>query len=141
MADVLSKAARSRNMRQIRSKDTKPEIAIRSLIHEMGYRFRLHAPTLPGKPDLVFRGRKKIVEVRGCFWHRHFGCVDSHVPKSRTEYWGPKLRGNVRRDVQNLKSLKGLGWKVLVIWECEVTQSNATKLQSKLKRFLGRISD
>lgn len=134
----MSRARRSKNMRQIRSKDTKPEMAVRRLLREMGYRFRLHRVTLPGKPDLVFPSRRKIVDVRGCFWHRHNGCVDSHIPKSRAGYWGPKLRRNVRRDRRNLKRLRDLGWKVLVVWECEVTQSNIAKLRSKLRHFLER---
>ncbi|MGO9518831.1 MAG: very short patch repair endonuclease [Candidatus Korobacteraceae bacterium] len=137
MVDLLSRARRSQNMRQIRSKDTKPEMAVRRLLHAMGYRFRLHRSTLPGKPDLVFPRRKKIVDVRGCFWHRHVGCVDSHIPKSRAGYWGPKLRRNVQRDKRNLKCLRELGWRVFVIWECEVTQSNIAKLRSRLGHFLG----
>jgi DNA mismatch endonuclease, patch repair protein len=135
--DLLSKARRSQNMRQIRSKHTKPELLVRSLAHRMGYRFCLHRESLPGKPDMVFVRHKKIVDIRGCFWHGHKGCIDSHIPKSRIGYWGSKLKSNVKRDVRNLTKLKKLGWKVLIIWECEVMQTDATKLERKLKRFLG----
>ena len=100
----------------------------------MGYRYRLHVAKLPGKPDLVFARLKAIVEVRGCFWHRHAGCIDSHVPKTRTDYWGPKLAGNQRRDAANLAKLKTLGWRVLVIWECQV--ASAAKLEKKIRQFL-----
>jgi DNA mismatch endonuclease (patch repair protein) len=124
-------------MRRIRSKDTAPEIAVRRLIHAMGYRFRLHGSTLPGKPDLVFSGLRKIVEVRGCFWHRHRGCIDAHIPESRVDYWKPKLRNNVRRDRKNVRTLRKLGWRVLIIWECEVRGSNLKRLDAKLKTFLG----
>ena len=137
MVDLLTKARRSRNMRQIQSKHTKPELATRRIVHSMGYRFRLHKSGLPGRPDIVFQAPKKIIDVRGCFWHHHAGCVDSHIPKSRREYWEPKLRGNVQRDLRNLKLLKKLGWKVLVIWECEVTPSKLSRLKRKITRFLG----
>lgn len=102
----------------------------------MGFRYRLHVAKLPGKPDLVFSALKKIIEVRGCFWHQHGKCIDSHIPKSRLEYWRPKLERNQRRDTENLYSLKALGFRVLVIWECEVR--NEQRLISKLRRFLGR---
>jgi len=121
-------------MRNIRSKDTSPELTVRRLVHRMGFRYRLHVPTLPGKPDLVFPGLKKIVEVRGCFWHQHKGCVDSHVPASRVEYWKPKLRRNVRRDRQNIKALEKLGWEILALWECDLKK--VAILKQRLRRFL-----
>lgn len=120
-------------MRNIRSKHTSPEIAVRRVVHGMGFRYRLHVPNLPGKPDLVFPRLKKIIEVRGCFWHQHKGCIDSRLPKSRVEYWTPKLAGNQKRDKQNLKLLRQMGWLVLTLWECEVDKP-ATLL--KLRRFL-----
>lgn len=136
MVDLFSKSRRSENMRLIRSKHTKPELGVRRMVHAMGYRFRLHISELPGKPDLVFASRKKIIDVRGCFWHCHTDCIDSHIPKSRMDYWRPKLRKNVRRDKNNLKSLRKLGWQVLIIWECEVTPSNAIRLRDKIRHFL-----
>lgn len=122
-------------MRQIKSKGMKPEMVVRKLVHAMGYRYRLHPANLPGKPDLVFPRLKSIIEVRGCFWHQHEGCVDSHIPKSRIDYWLPKLQRNRERDLINLRTLESLGWHVLVLWECEVNKSK--RLATKLKRFLG----
>jgi DNA mismatch endonuclease (patch repair protein) len=124
-------------MRRIRSTGTKPEIAVRRIAHALGYRFRLHRSSLPGKPDLVFLASKKIVEVRGCFWHQHATCIDSHIPKSRIDYWAPKLEKNVRRDKQNIRALRKLGWDVLIIWECEVCLTRYPALEAKLERFLG----
>lgn len=120
-------------MRRIRSNDTSAEMIVRRLVHGMGFRYRLHVPTLPGKPDLVFPRLKKIIEVRGCFWHQHGKCIDSHVPKSRLEYWRPKLERNVLRDEENQRTLRQLGWKTLVVWECE---TGNPKLVTRLKRFL-----
>jgi DNA mismatch endonuclease (patch repair protein) len=112
----------------------KPEVAVRRLIHSLGFRFRLHVRGLPGKPDLVFPRFGKIVEVYGCFWHRHPHCIDSHLPRTRRNYWLPKLAGNQRRDKKNLRALHKLGWKVLIVWECQTKDSG--KLAKKLKRFL-----
>jgi DNA mismatch endonuclease, patch repair protein len=132
--DNLSPDRRSENMRRIRSKGMKPEMIVRRLVHAMGYRYRLHSPSLPGRPDLVFSRLKKIIEVRGCFWHQHDGCIDSHIPKSRTDYWLPKLAGNRERDRKNLSELRRLGWRVLILWECEIGSS--TRLATRLQRFL-----
>lgn len=112
----------------------KPEMAVRRMVHGMGYRFRLHSPKLPGKPDLVFPRLGKIIEVRGCFWHQHKGCIDAHIPKTRTAYWKPKLKTNQERDRENLKKLRALGWRVMVIWECEVAKAN--KVPAKIEKFL-----
>jgi DNA mismatch endonuclease (patch repair protein) len=136
VTDRLTKARRSENMRRIRSKGMQPELATRRLVYSLGYRFRLHSKSLPGKPDLVFSKKKKIIEVRGCFWHQHTGCVDSHIPKSRKEYWSLKLRGNVRRDHKNLRKLRRLGWKVRVIWECEAPE--LLRDPATIRKFLGR---
>jgi len=136
VTDKISSERRSENMRHIRSQNTSPEMVVRRWVHGMGFRYRLHVAKLPGKPDLVFSALKKIIEVRGCFWHQHGKCIDSHIPKSRLEYWRPKLERNQRRDTENLYSLKALGFRVLVIWECEVR--NEQRLISKLRRFLGR---
>jgi len=111
-----------------------PELFVRRLVHSMGYRYRLHSPKLPGKPDLVFPARKKIIEVRGCFWHQHRGCVDSHIPKSRIEYWVPKLQRNKQRDSENLRKLRKLGWDVLLIWECNVRKQDG--LSAQVRNFL-----
>jgi DNA mismatch endonuclease (patch repair protein) len=134
MADTISQARRSENMRRIKSKGTKPELTVRRLAQALGYRFRLHSSGLPGKPDLVFPRLRKIVEVQGCFWHQHRGCIDSHIPKSRIDYWDPKLQRNRTRDKENRKKLRALGWRVLLIWECEVT--DAKRINAKLRRFL-----
>src|ERR1700683_4117479 len=110
---------RSANMRAIRSTGMKPELAVRSLVHKLGYRFRLHRKDLPGKPDLVFPSRHKVIFVPGCFLHSHHGCRSAHVPKSNLDYWFPKLQRNQARDATNLEALCADGWKSLVIWECE----------------------
>jgi DNA mismatch endonuclease (patch repair protein) len=138
MADTISVKRRSQNMRQIKSVYTKPEVEVCQVLRTMKYRFRLHDKGLPGKPDIVFVRSKRVIEVRGCFWHQHKGCIDSHVPKTKVAYWGPKLRRNVERDVRNLKDLKKLGWRVLVIWECQVKNSNRKQLQRRLRTFLER---
>jgi DNA mismatch endonuclease (patch repair protein) len=123
-------------MRRIKSKGMKPELKVRQLVHATGYRYRLHSAKLPGKPDLVFPRLGKIIEVRGCFWHQHRGCIDSHIPKSQTKYWRPKLRRNVGRDIENLRKIRKLGWRVLVIWECEVMKADESRLSATLVRFL-----
>jgi DNA mismatch endonuclease (patch repair protein) len=121
-------------MRRIRSTSTSPEMTVRRLVHGMGFRFRLHVATLPGKPDIVLPRLKSIVEVRGCFWHQHRGCIDSHIPKSRISYWKPKLVRNQRRDRANGRKLRKLGWQVLVVWECEV--KHPERLAKRLDHFL-----
>src|SRR2546421_1945303 len=134
MADTINPKRRSENMRRIRSKGMRPELAVRRLVHAMGYRFRLHVSDLPGKPDIVLARKKKIIEVRGCFWHQHGKCVDSHIPKSRIQYWRPKLQGNQRRDKKNTRALEALGWKVFVVWECEV--QDLKRIKRVLSNFL-----
>src|SRR6266446_9661169 len=121
-------------MRRIKSKGMRPERIVRTMVHRMGYRYRLHSRDLPGKPDLVFRTRQKIIDVRGCFWHQHRGCPEAHIPKSRTNYWLPKLLRNGQRDKNNCKRLRALGWCVLVVWECEVDDTG--RLSTKLRKFL-----
>ena len=139
MADAISKSARSRNMAAIRSTGTKPEMLVRSLVHRLGYRFRLHARDLPGKPDLVFRSRRKVIFVHGCFWHQHakLSCKDGRAPKSNLGYWAAKFVRNVTRDARNIDALKALGFRVLVIWECEVLAGGAG-IEGRIGRFLGR---
>jgi DNA mismatch endonuclease (patch repair protein) len=134
MTDSLSPKHRSWNMARIRSNDTSPEMTVRRMVHALGFRFRLHVATLPGKPDIVLPRLKRIIEIRGCFWHQHPGCIDSHIPKTRVEYWGPKLERNCRRDTANLKALRKLGWKVLTIWECQTARP--AQLERRLCAFL-----
>jgi DNA mismatch endonuclease (patch repair protein) len=120
MADVMTRVQRSAVMSRIRSRDTTPEKIIRSLLHSLGYRFRLHRRDLPGTPDLVFSSRRKVVFVHGCFWHSHAGCKLAARPKTRRRYWSEKLRANVLRDERAISALKAHGWRSLIIWECEL---------------------
>jgi DNA mismatch endonuclease, patch repair protein len=133
--DKLSSERRSANMARIRSNDTSPEIALRKLIHGIGYRFRLHRKDLSGKPDLVFPSRRKVIFVHGCFWHQHSGCREGRVPASRREYWEPKLKKNQVRDAENQKLLEDDGWSVLTVWECSLRKHKP--LMKSLRRFLG----
>jgi len=121
-------------MSAIRSKNMKPEMVVRQLVHGMGYRYRLHRKGLPGKPDLVFGRRNAVIFVHGCFWHQH-DCQDGHRPKSNTSYWDEKLRRNVERDARVQSELEEMGWRVLVVWECQTKRS--TELKDRLKKFLG----
>lgn len=132
--DKLSPERRSWNMSQIRDRDTKPEMVVRSLVHRMGYRFRLHRKELPGKPDLVFPSRKKIIFVHGCFWHQHPRCRFATRPATRREFWAKKLDGNSERDRRVQRELQRLGWGVLVVWECQT--KNLVQLESRLHEFL-----
>ena len=136
--DTISRVRRSDNMRRIRARDTKPELIARSIAHRLGCRFRLHGAwqgeTLPGKPDMVFASRRKVIFVHGCFWHMH-GCDSVRMPKSNQSYWRAKLRGNQRRDANHLVALEAQGWKVLVVWECEI-ENNCAKAGTRIKRFL-----
>lgn len=121
-------------MAKVRSKDTKPEMIVRRLIYSLGFRYRLHRKDLPGKPDLVFFRRKKVIFVHGCFWHEHSCRAGLKKPKSNQGYWLPKLERNVQRDRENQEQLVKMGWKVLIIWECEL--KNKDDLIEKLKSFL-----
>jgi DNA mismatch endonuclease (patch repair protein) len=125
---------RSENMRRIRSKGMRPELAVRSFAHNMGYRFRLHRKDLPGKPDLVFVSRRKVIFVHGCFWHSHQGCKAAHMPKSNLTYWKPKLERNRARDTRNIEALAAAGWKPLIIWECETKDEK--NLGKRIATFL-----
>ena len=128
--------SRSENMRRIRSKDTKPEMAVRRLVHGMGYRYRLHRKDVPGRPDLVFLARRKVIFVHGCFWHQHPECREGRPPRSNATYWLPKLERNKARDQAALEQLDLAGWEVLVVWECETKDTLA--LTEKLQAFLER---
>ena len=118
--DTISKEHRSWNMSRIQGKNTKPEIVVRKLLHSMGYRFRLHRKDLPGKPDIVLPKYKTVIFVNGCFWHRHEGCKYAYHPKSRIEFWENKFKGTILRDQNAYIELEKLGWKVVVMWECEI---------------------
>jgi len=135
--DRISKEDRRENMRRIRNRDTSPEMVVRRLVHGMGFRYKLHVRDLPGRPDLVFPRLSKIIQVHGCFWHQHSNCARSHVPKSRVEYWGPKLADNKKRDRSNVMSLRKQGWKVLAVWECELT--NLPQIAERLSQFLNSV--
>jgi DNA mismatch endonuclease (patch repair protein) len=132
--DTLTHAERSTRMRLIRGADTKPELRVRSIVHRCGYRYKLHDASLPGKPDMVFSSRRKVVFIHGCFWHRHPGCSLARLPKSRLSFWLPKLTNNRQRDVRNIARLRRAGWKVKVIWECET--KSADRIEKKLRTFL-----
>ena len=134
MTDTLTLERRSENMRRIKAKGSSPEMAVRRMVHALGYRYRLHVANLPGRPDIVLTRLGKIIEVRGCFWHQHRGCIDSHIPRSRVEYWKPKLAGNVARDRANQRKLRAAGWQVLVLWACETGVPD--RLAKKLEKFL-----
>ncbi len=121
--DVFSPEKRSRIMSRISGKNTKPEIYIRSLLHRLGYRFRLHRADLPGKPDITLPKHKKIIFVHGCFWHGHEGCRRAKRPDTNKEFWDKKIEGNIARDKHNREKLETLGWKVMVVWTCEIKQS------------------
>jgi DNA mismatch endonuclease (patch repair protein) len=132
--DVLTREQRSRCMSRIRAKHTRPELVIRRLVHTLGYRFRLHRRDLPGTPDLVFPRHRKVILVHGCFWHRHWCRLGRPEPKQNAGFWERKLRGNVERDRRNLLELRRQGWKVLTLWECQLTDGN--RLRRKLMSFL-----
>ena len=134
--EVLHKVSeqRSRNMSAIKSKNTKPEIAVRRLLHSMGYRFRLHRKDLPGSPDIVLPKYKTVIFVHGCFWHRHENCKYASTPKTRKEFWENKFNSNKKRDQKIQKEIIDLGWKFIIIWECEAR--NIQPLEEKLKGYL-----
>ena len=135
-SEVIHKVSeqRSRNMSAIKSKNTKPEIAVRKLLHSMGYRFRLHRKDLPGSPDIVLPKYKTVIFVHGCFWHRHENCKYASSPKTRKEFWESKFKANVKRDKEIQEKIKNIGWKYVVIWECEAR--NIESIEEKIKRFL-----
>ena len=136
MVDFLSKKQRSRLMSKVRPKHTTPEKKVRSLLHGMGYRFRLHRKDLPGSPDIVLPKYKTVIDVRGCFWHRHQGCKKATTPSSNKSFWQKKFCNNIDRDRRNEMLLKDLGWKVLILWECELDNENDVS-----KKLLGNLSD
>lgn len=133
--DRISTKRRSWNMSRIQAKNSKPEVAVRSLLQKMGYRFRLHVSSLPGQPDVVLPKYRSIVFVNGCFWHRHPGCKYAYMPKSRLDFWTRKFEGNISNDRKVGEKLKLLGWKVVTVWECEVKDKE--RLTERLASEIG----
>lgn len=135
--DTLTPQERSERMSRVRSQDTKPEMIVRRLVHSMGFRYRLHRKDLPGKPDLVFPRLQKAIFVHGCFWHLHpdSGCPFARLPKSRLDFWLPKLEANRARDIKTVETLSKTGWSVLTVWECQL--KDKTELQKRIRGFLG----
>ncbi len=131
--DVFEREKRSQIMSRISGKDTKPELIVRSLLHKMGYRFRIHRSDLPGKPDITLPKHKKVIFIHGCFWHGHKGCSRSKRPETNRLFWERKLNGNILRDKANITKLRELGWGVLIIWTCEIKEQ--TILKEKLVSF------
>ena len=121
-------------MARVRSKNMRPELMVRKLVFALGYRYRLHGRDLPGCPDVVFRSRRKVIFVHGCFWHRHENCALARLPKSRLDFWKPKLEGNRERDEKIKRALYRRGWKVLTVWECQLKETR--RLESRIRRFL-----
>jgi len=137
--DQISQERRSANMAAIRGRDTGPERAVRSVLRSLGIGYRLHGRGLPGRPDIVMKGRRKAIFVHGCFWHRHEGCRFAYHPKSREDFWGAKFAGTVARDRRSVAALAAGGWDVLIIWECE--SHEITLLRERIIAFMGRGSD
>jgi DNA mismatch endonuclease, patch repair protein len=134
MADIVSRSKRKEMMSSVKQRHTKPEIAVRKLLHRLGYRFRLHSKKLPGTPDIVLPKYKAVIFVHGCFWHQHEGCRKSRRPTSNVEFWNEKLDKNIERDERKESELKNAGWKVLTVWDCEIKDENL--LIEKIKKFL-----
>lgn len=135
MADTITSERRSWNMSRIRGRNTGPELRLRSLLHRAGFRFRLHAKTLPGRPDIVLPKYRTAIFVHGCFWHRHSGCRNATTPSTRAEFWQEKFDGNVRRDARNRADLEAAGWTVMTVWECELK----TDAEEVVRRLAGEL--
>ena len=133
MADFVSKDKRSKIMRGVKQKDTRPEIRARKMLHSLGYRFRLHPKDLPGRPDIVLPRHQTVIMVHGCFWHQHRECPEGRLPTSNTNYWTQKMKRNIERDAETKTALKKLGWKVGTVWECET--KNPVILRSALLKI------
>lgn len=134
MTDIVSRSKRKEMMSSVKQRHTKPEIAVRKILHRHGFRFRLHNKKLPGTPDIVLPKHKAVIFVHGCFWHQHEGCRKSRRPTSNVEFWNEKLDRNIVRDNQKESELKNSGWKVLTLWDCEI--KNEDSLIEKVKNFL-----
>lgn len=133
MVDFVSKEKRSKIMRGVKSKNTKPEMLVRSMLHAQGYRFRLHRKDLPGNPDICLPKHKTIIFVHGCFWHHHQACKEGRIPESNNTFWKEKIHKNMERDQRAISALIDLGWKVIVLWECEIKDSKS--LISRLREI------
>jgi len=136
MVDVFSQKKRSEIMQKIGPKHSEPERYVRSLVHRMGYRFRLHRKDLPGTPDMVFPKYRKVIFVHGCFWHGHKGCKKSKLPETNTAFWKEKISKNIKRDYSNYNDLKSLGWDYLVLWQCQIKKKKIGCLEKKIVSFL-----
>ena len=136
--DIVDPERRSQIMARIGPRDTQPELTVRRITHRLGFRFRLHAKNLPGRPDLVLKRHRTVIFVHGCFWHRHTNCVNATMPKTRSEFWKAKFDENVSRDARNLAALRAAGWRVITIWECETERSGV--IERRLLREIGRPS-
>jgi len=134
--DVFTKEKRSQIMSKIKGKDTKPEKVVRSLLHQMGYRFRLHRRDLPGNPDIVLPKYKKAIFVHGCFWHGHDGCPRSKRPNTNKKFWNEKLSKNIKRDKRNQNELRKLGWQPLVVWQCQI--KDIENLNEEIIQFINK---
>ncbi|WP_124427360.1 very short patch repair endonuclease [Pseudomonas orientalis] len=137
-ADIVTPEQRSKNMSRIKGKNTKPEMTVRTLCHELGLRYRLHRKDLPGTPDLVFPKHRLCLFVHGCFWHRHPGCKYAYTPKSRLDFWLPKLAKNVERDTEAQRALEASGWRVSIIWECQTKNRDA--LRTEIQKMISTNS-
>jgi len=137
--DRVSRDTRSRNMAKIRGKNTRLEVKVRQLIWRLGYRYRLHNRDLPGTPDLVFNGRKKVIFVHGCFWHRHDCPAGQQIPKSRVNFWKAKLARNAERDKEVQEALRSEGWEIFIVWGCQIKQPY--QLESDIRKFLGPVTN
>lgn len=136
MADSLTPERRSWNMSRIRSRDTGPELTLRSMLHRAGFRFRLHDRSLPGSPDIVMKKHRAVILVHGCYWHRHEGCRNATTPSTRTSFWQDKFGATVERDKRNLEALTDLGWKPIVVWECDL-KKRPEEVMAEIKQKLG----
>ena len=139
MSDTLSPEERSERMAKIRDKNSNPEMKLRRLIHSMGFRYRLHVKKLPGTPDLVFPSRRAVIFMHGCFWHRHEGCKLARLPKSKLNFWKPKLEANKERDMLQQQQLRDLGWRLLVVWECEMVYTE--RVSTMVRNFLSESEE
>lgn len=133
MSDTMTSEQRSRLMSRVRQANTKPEMLVRSLLHRLGYRFRLHRKDLPGSPDIVLPKHRTAIFVHGCFWHRHAGCRKATTPKSNLDYWLKKFEENIERDSRKERELAALGWRVVTVWQCETDSRDKTELESVLR--------
>lgn len=140
MTDIWSKEKRSQVMSRIRSKNTKPELFLRSWLHSQGLRFRIHRKDLPGKPDIVLPKYKTAIFVHGCFWHYHADCREGRIPNTNSKFWQDKLSKNISRDVMHQQKLRELGWRVLVVWECELESANKNNNMNELAKLITGVS-